>query len=62
MTFLRAAPTVLSMALIAAAPAPAQVAVNRLPDAASSLPLIALCGLLALGGALTVRFVQRRSL
>jgi hypothetical protein len=60
MTFLRAAPTLLCMALIAAA-APAQVTVNRLPDAASSLPLIALCGLLALGGALTVRFVQKRS-
>jgi hypothetical protein len=60
MTFLKAASTILCMALIAGT-APAQVAVNRLPDAASSLPLIALCGLLALGGALTVRFVQKRS-
>jgi hypothetical protein len=60
MTLLKAASTILCMALIAGT-APAQVAVNRLPDAASSLPLIALCGLLALGGALTVRFVQKRS-
>jgi MYXO-CTERM domain-containing protein len=60
MTFLKTASTLLWMALIAGA-APAQVAVNRLPDPASSLPLIALCGLLALGGALAVRFVQRRS-
>lgn len=62
MTFLRAAPIVVFMALIVAAPAPAQVAASSLPDAASSLPLIALCGLLALGGALTVRLIQKRSL
>jgi hypothetical protein len=36
--------------------APTQLAENKLPATASSLPLIALCGLLALGGALTIRF------
>lgn len=35
---------------------------ERLPDTESSLPLIALCGLLALGGALTVRSIRSRSL
>lgn len=44
---------------IAAAPAPAE---EKLPDTASSLPLIALCGMLALGGALSLRFVQKRAL
>ena len=43
---------------IAAAPAAAE----KLPDTASSLPLIVLCGMLALGGALTLRFVQKRAL
>ena len=43
---------------IAAAPA----AEEKLPDTASSLPLIALCGMLALGSALTLRFVQKRAL
>jgi hypothetical protein len=33
-----------------------------LPATASSLPLIALCGLLALGGALSVRSIRNRSL
>jgi hypothetical protein len=34
----------------------------ELPATASSLPLIALCGLLALGGALSVRSIRNRSL
>jgi len=42
--------------------APALVAVNKLPDTASSMPLIALFGLLALGGALTIRSVRKREL
>jgi hypothetical protein len=46
---------------VAAAPAPVLVAENKLPDTASSLPLIALCGLLALGGALTVRSIRKRA-
>ena len=41
---------------------PAEVAVNKLPDTASSLPLIGMFGLLALGGALTLRSVSKRSL
>jgi hypothetical protein len=45
-----------------ASPAPVLVAENRLPDTASPMPLIALCGLLALGGAFTIRFVTKRSL
>jgi hypothetical protein len=51
---------------VAAAPAPApepvavQLAENRLPDTSSSLPLIALCGLVALGGALTIRSINKR--
>jgi len=51
-------------ATVAAAPAPepVQVAENKLPGTASSLPLIALCGLLALGGALTVRSMRKRTL
>ena len=46
------------------APAVAQVEVaeTTLPGTASSLPLIALFGLLALGGALTVRSMNRRTL
>jgi hypothetical protein len=43
------------------AAAPAQVA-EKLPDTASSLPLIALFGMLALGGALTVRSMRNRTL
>ncbi len=41
--------------------APAQVA-KTLPQTASSLPLIALCGLLALGGALMVPSIRKRAL
>jgi hypothetical protein len=41
---------------------PVEVAVNKLPDTASSLPLIGLCGLLALGGALTIRSMSKRAL
>jgi hypothetical protein len=47
---------------VAAAPAPAQVADNTLPQTASSLPLIALCGLLALGGGLLVPSIRKRAL
>ena len=38
------------------------VADNTLPDTASSLPLIALCGLLALGGAFTGSSIRKRAL
>jgi hypothetical protein len=44
---------------VAAAPAPTEVAENKLPDTASSLPLIFLCGLLALGGAFGVRAMRK---
>jgi hypothetical protein len=44
----------------AAAAAPALVAENKLPDTASSFPLIALCGLLALIGAFSVQVVSKR--
>jgi len=44
----------------AAAPESAQVAANRLPDTSSSLPLIGLCGLLALGSGLTIRSIGKR--
>jgi hypothetical protein len=47
---------------LADAGANTQVADKTLPATASPLPLIALFGLLALGGALTLRFVQRRVL
>jgi len=40
------------------ATAPAQVAAKTLPATASSFPLIALFGLLALGGALTIRSIR----
>jgi len=46
---------------VAAAPARV-VEAEKLPDTASSLPLIALCGLLALAGGLTVRSMRKRSL
>ncbi len=46
-------------AAVLSAPAPAAVA--SLPDTGSSTPLIALCGLLALGGALAVRSVRNRA-
>ncbi|MEP6962345.1 MAG: hypothetical protein ABI995_09705, partial [Acidobacteriota bacterium] len=46
-----------------AAPAPVLLAQNtKLPETGSSLPLIALCGLLALGGALTIRSISKGSL
>ena len=48
------------VAQVVAAPAPA--AEPKLPTTASPLPLIALLGLLALGGALTLRVVEKRSL
>lgn len=41
---------------VAQAPAPAPA----LPATSSSLPLIALCGLVALGGALTIRSIRAR--
>jgi hypothetical protein len=49
---------------VAAAPAPVAepVAINKLPDTATSLPLIALCGLLALGGAFAIRSIRIRAL
>jgi hypothetical protein len=45
---------------LAAAPEVARVAEDDLPGTASSLPLIALCGLLALSGAFGIRFMSRR--
>ena len=48
-------------ALLAQVPV-AQVPVDRLPDTASNLPLIGLCGLLALGGAFAVRSLRNRAL
>ena len=44
----------------AAAPEPKLLAQNKLPDTASSFPLIALCGLLALLGAFGVQVVSKR--
>jgi len=46
----------------AAATDPALVADNKLPDTASSLPLIALCGLFALAGGFTIRMLRSRTL
>jgi hypothetical protein len=46
--------------VVAVEPAPVLVAENRLPDTSSSLPLIGLCGLLALGGGLTLRSLSKR--
>ena len=43
-------------------PAPTPAAEPKLPTTASPLPLIALLGLLALGGALTLRVVEKRGL
>lgn len=48
--------------VVQAPPAETLVAENTLPHTASSLPLIALLGLLSLGGALTLRFAQKRVL
>lgn len=42
------------------AAAPAQLAENKLPETASSVPLIALFSLLALGGAFTIRSLWKR--
>jgi len=50
------------VAQAAAAPAPVPAAEPKLPTTASPLPLIALLGLLALGGALTLRVVEKRGL
>jgi len=47
-------------AVIAAAPAPVVVAENRLPETSSYLPLIGLCGLLALGSAFALRSISKR--
>jgi hypothetical protein len=44
--------------IVAADPAPAQIP-DKLPDTASYLPLIALCGFLALGGAFALRSIRR---
>lgn len=46
--------------VVAAAPAEEPVAEKTLPATASTFPLIALLGLLALGGAWTLRLAQRR--
>ncbi|MEP7355547.1 MAG: hypothetical protein ABI824_20140 [Acidobacteriota bacterium] len=43
-----------------AAREPVQVAVTRLPDTASSMPLIALLGMLSLGGGLALRGIRLR--
>jgi hypothetical protein len=49
---------------VAAAPAQAAVLVaeNKLPATASSLPLVALCGLLAIGSAFGVRAMRKQTL
>ena len=47
---------------VAAAPAAAPTYPAELPATGSSLPLIALCGLLALGGAFAVRSIKQRTL
>lgn len=51
-------------AAVAAAPAqtPVLVAENKLPATASSLPLIMLCGLLAIGSAFGVRSMRKQTL
>ncbi|MBZ5677828.1 MAG: hypothetical protein LAP61_26575 [Acidobacteriia bacterium] len=55
-------PPAAEVAQAIAAPAPARAAEPKLPTTASPLPLIALLGLLALGGALTLRVVEKRGL
>jgi hypothetical protein len=47
---------------LSAAPVTATPAAATLPNTASPLPMIALFGLLALGGALTLRFMSKRAL
>jgi hypothetical protein len=49
-------------ATLAAEPAPAQAALTELPATASSLPLFALCGLMALAGGLALRSMNKRAL
>jgi hypothetical protein len=56
------APPPVEVAAAQAAPASIQDAPAELPHTASSLPLIALFGLLALSGALAMRFAQKRVL
>ena len=51
-------PTPTPTATVAAAPT-TEVAENKLPGTASSLPLVLLCGLLALGGAFGVRAIAK---
>ncbi len=48
--------------VVTAPPAEALVATNELPKTASSMPLIGLFGLLALGAAFTLRFARARAL
>ena len=48
-------------AAVTEAPVSSQLPAEKLPDTASSLPLIAFCGLLALGGALALRSARNRS-
>jgi hypothetical protein len=48
--------------LQATTPPPAPAPVESLPATASSLPLIALCGLLALGGALAIQVMRNRAI
>jgi len=51
-------------AVVAAAPAqtPVLVAENKLPATASSLPLVMLCGLLAIGSAFGIRAMRKQTL
>jgi hypothetical protein len=48
--------------LLAQAAAPASAPARRLPATASPLPMIAMCGLIALGGALSIRSIAKRAL
>ena len=50
------------LAEVVTPPPPAEMQTAALPATASALPLIALCGLLALGGALVVRSVKQSTL
>ncbi len=50
------------LAAVVTAPPVAPVQVAALPQGASPLPLLALLGLLAMGGALTLRLAQKRIL
>ena len=53
-------PVVVAQADPAPAPAPVQVAETELPKTASSLPLIGLLGLLAIGAAFALRMTEKR--